>query len=231
VVAGLTGSAAGRSVDLVARDGAAGTAWRLAPAEPLTDAGIVVLDGTPQVRFPLLPDRTVAVERLAAATRVEPLSDVDAPEWDLLVTVGGLGALTPAQAASLTTEKWFDPLLGLAGAYAVWANGHWEYLRVVLDNLHRLPTAGPDVDLLAAARERAERGRLSAATVDRLAEHAATGAVPLFRWGVPLALDLVGAVPAGGGGGRGGPLAAWRAALADVNARLTATSVWTTWTS
>src|SRR5436305_2073887 len=44
--------------------------------------------------------------------RVEPLSAIDAPEWNLLVAKGDLDELAAPDATRLTQQKWVDLLLG-----------------------------------------------------------------------------------------------------------------------
>ena len=129
---------------------------------------IVTLTGERRTRFPIRAGWPLAVERRAGGVRVEPLSAMTVPEWDLLVGSGRLDLLTREQADALTNQKWFDEILGLAGAYAVYAARDWEYLGVVVQNLRYLPHAGLDVDLLDIALTHRKPGRLGAAAVARL---------------------------------------------------------------
>jgi hypothetical protein len=208
-----------------------GAAWALAiplsTAKPRTP--LAVLEVFPRLVFPLPPDHELAVDMLAGP-RVEPLSDVDAPEWDLLVATGRLDALGPNEVTDLSDRKWFDPLLGLAGGYATWSLQAWRHVEIIVSNLERLaamspwPNLQPDLDLLRASIEYHDQGRLSDPTLQVLAEHAAAGAVPYLRWGVTLALDLLD--------GLAGPpaLVGWRSKLGHVARSLSPVSVWTTWT-
>ena len=102
--------------------------------------------------FPVSFFGPLAVNADPANPRVEPLSLTPSPDWDLLLSAGRLDVLTTEQAVALTNLKWSDYLVGLAGAYAVYASGDPEYLDVVVANLEGL---GPllDVSLLAYAAE------------------------------------------------------------------------------
>lgn len=206
-------------------------AWAL--AIPLASAGprapLAVLEASPRLVFPVPPDHELAVD-VVAGPRVEPLSNVDAPEWDLLVATGRLDALSPDDVTNLSYGKWFDPFLGLASGYATWSLQAWRHVEIIVGNLGRLTTTSPwpnlqpDLDLLHASLEYRDQGRLSSRTVQVLAGHAATGAVPYLRWGVPLALDLLEGLAA--------PevLVRWRSRLHQVSRTLSPVSVWTTWT-
>jgi hypothetical protein len=184
---------------------------------------VITLAGKSRVRFPIRAGWPLAVERRAGGLRVEPLSALPSAEWDLLVASGRLDALTPEQSARLTDQKWFDEILGLAGAYAVYAARQWSYLEIVLGNLGRMAQAGLDVDLLAIAARTREFKRLDDKSIERLERAGAEGDVPVLRWGVPLAQSLLDRA------GRGTGLATWKRALGRVARGLSASSVWTAW--
>jgi hypothetical protein len=152
------------------------------------------------------------------------LSNVPAQEWDLLVATGRLDALSVEQAVDLTRQKWVDDILGLAGAYAVYAAHAQTYLREVLQNLHSLGHRSLDIDLLTVSLEQKPDERLSSNAVSKLLGWAEPGAVPWFRWGVPLALDLLAAAP------DDRRLIRWRDVLASIEPQLSLTSTWSSWT-
>jgi hypothetical protein len=193
----------------------------------LPDAPLAVLDGTPRLAFPLLPGRGFALHRSAGSPRVEPLSAVDAPEWDLLVAAGRLEALSADDAWRLARSKWTDWVMGLGAAYPLYAHRAWDRLEEVCHYLTMLAGAyGPqlDVELLGLARS-LEKDRMSKADAARLRRLAHPEAVPLFNWGVGLALRLLERA------GEGGPtLVRWRQALERIQTRMSPLSVWTVWT-
>ena len=156
--------------------------------------------------------------------RVEPLSDRPSPEWDLLVASGRLDALTTVEEIiTLTQEKWDDEILGVAGAYAVYAAQSWDYLGTVVENLLSLRYPCLDVELLKIAAENRDSEELPNEVSDRLTSYADRGDVSLLRWGVPLALTLLDRT-------RNPSLEAWREALRKVRRTLSHASVWTAWT-
>ena len=156
--------------------------------------------------------------QLGNAPRAEPLSLLPNSEWDAIVAAGRLNAVSPEQAVGITSAKWFDPLIGLAGAYACFARGAEEDLQVVLDNLARLHPDLPDLAVLQAGLDRA-LDRNMADTRHLLETLVASKAVPVFRWGV--AIGLLGA-----GYYEVEPLAH---ALSDLESRLVPSSIWTLW--
>ncbi|WP_050055189.1 caspase family protein [Pseudarthrobacter siccitolerans] len=167
--------------------------------------------------FPLNRNGAVAVQA-GKHPRAEPLSIVDSPHWDRLVSSGLLEDITPDEAVNLTNDKWFDPLLGLAGGYACFAQHMDNYARIVLENLLRIDETMPDVTILMAALDR-RAGSKSTNVRARLARLLDDGAVPLFGWGVAL-----------------GALAARHFGLGDLAARyeeisrsLIEESTWTLW--
>lgn len=136
--------------------------------------------------FPLNEDGPVAVQ-IGSSPRAEPLSVSPSPHWDRLVSSGRLDDITPDEAVGLTREKWREPLLGLAGGYACFAQRSDDYVRIVLRNLRRLDPELPDLTLLTAALDR--RSGVRHRTVRaQLEELAATGALPIFRWGFALGI-------------------------------------------
>lgn len=190
-----------------------------------TGAPIAVLETGSRALFPLHRRRPMAVEVSAGGLRVEPLSRAVVPEWDLLVTSGQLEALSLKDVDVLARQKWVDELLGLAAAYALYGSRSWSPLQVVLHNLQtRLRLRALDVDLLAAAVRDRTRKTLSDQSLARLLPHARRGAVPLMRWGVRLALELLLGRP------DDPRLLPWREALEAVERNLSAISVWTAWT-
>jgi hypothetical protein len=205
------------------------SAWHLvlpSSAEPTARrVWLVVLDGAAeQTVFPMRGGRPLAVDLSPGAVRVEPLSTIRSPEWDLLVSSGLLDALTVDDTVQLARSKWDDDLLGLAGAYAVFALGRWDYLVEVVDNLSSIAAPTPDLDLLTVAAHEHGNETLSADARERLGGLAEWREVPLFRWGVGLALDLLGRA------GDDPTLSAWGRELDEIRRRLSPTSVWTAWT-
>jgi Caspase domain len=177
----------------------------------------------PRVSFPARLDGVLGVELRDGAVRVEPLSHVPQPLWDLLVTVGRLDALTAAESHQLSYGKWEDPILGLAAAYALQST-HPELLPTVLGNLRdRLGMSYPDLILLEASHRLGELVD-EAARVKVLRALAAEQAVPVLRWGVPLARLLVKA--------HAEPLlVSWDRMLARIERGLSTLSIWTAWST
>jgi len=167
--------------------------------------------------FPLNANGAVAID-LAAEPRAEPLSWTSEPNWDRLVSSGRLEDLSEEQASMLTYAKWESPLLGLAGAYACYAQRRDDLLPVVLGNLARLDDQIPDLPILEAALDRRNDVR-RLETARRLEALQASASVPMFRWGVGI-----------------GVLAAEHYSLSDLKrtygaleTRLVNGSVWTLW--
>jgi hypothetical protein len=144
-----------------------------------------------------------------------------------------LDALPAERAYELTYRKWEDALLGLAGAYAVYALPADErtdpFLQTVLGNLtvlayrpHGRPV--PDIDLLGAALTARRGGALSPGERSTLESWGRSGAVPVLRWGVPLAIRLVddGVLPVTSFG-------RWREELCRIEEAMSSISVWTAW--
>jgi hypothetical protein len=214
-----------RTHPLVEAD-AGSAAWALAMSgETPTQAGpqVAVLVGSDPVAFPL-SGRPMAVDRSSGGLRVEPLSGVPAADWDLLVATGRLDAVTLNQAVKLALEPSQDGILPLAAAYAVFAAQAWGDLARVVKNqaAHRGPSL--DLDLLAIAVEHSRGKEVSKNSLGKLARWAELGAVPWFRWGVPIVLDQLtdaGDEPL---------LGRWRAALEGVQRGLSPSSTWTAWT-
>jgi hypothetical protein len=183
--------------------------------------------------FPLLPGRSLAAERSGGDLRVEPLALVPSAAWDVLLFRGLLDDLPAARALELTAAKWKDALLGLAGAYAVYALPAEKRPPGVLEDvLHNLKFLGrraggrrmPDVDLLRAALRAFGGDDVSRTDVDGLRRWAEHGAVPVLRWGVPLAIRLIedDVLPRA-------TFARWLEALHRIETSLSPVSVWTVW--
>jgi len=183
--------------------------------------------------FPFVHGRSLGFERIGPDLLVEPLSPVPSTGWDLLLAGGLLDALPPQKVVELTYAKWDDALLGLAGAYAVYARPADEEtdrdLQTVLRNLKRL--AGqrrgrrvPDIDLLRAALTTRRNKKLSRPDHVALEGWAIRGAVPILRWGVPLAIRLVE-----DGVLSGDAFDRWIDELRRIEDTLSAHSVWTVW--
>ena len=210
---------------LVALEAGTG-AWALRPAPGLLNGEIGIAElAAGGFNLALLGGRTLAVDLSRGGLRVEPLSSLDSPAWDLLVALGRLDALSAQEALALSQGKWEDWLLGLAGAYAFFArpaDRPRSYLDMMLRHLGRFQHSAPDLDLLriawrARGKEPAEK------ELRRLRPWAEAGSIPLLRWGVPLALRLLAKT--------GDPsLVRWREALAEVSRRLSPISTWTAWT-
>ncbi|MEK6225566.1 MAG: hypothetical protein AABM40_04640 [Chloroflexota bacterium] len=183
----------------------------------------IVDDGGKQIEFPLLPPRGLGVQR-GAAFRVEPLSNIDAAEWDLLVGKGELDSLRPEDAIKLTQQKWFDLLLGLGGAYALYAQRAWGNLGIVTANLQGLGLNVLDVQMLALVAQ--VQGDLPTSTQVAHALAGRNGQVPVFRWGIRLAKSLTEQI------NRPGPdLMRWWGRLDHIEQTMARSSVWTTWMS
>ncbi len=215
-----------------------GTVWSVAGDGPVPvtgsdgDVGALTQVGTigeaVHWAFPLNPLGALLVDPSPQHPRVEPLSIERLPAWDLLVTSGRLEGIDPEQVVVLTDAKWADFLVGLAGGYAVYAAGGGEFLRVVSGNLVNLapfPLIDTALLRLASALEPGVSGPQidSYQAAEELDAMAGAGSVPLFRWGVPLALRL--ARQTGVGAGR----SEWYAALERIAVSLVPTSVWTMW--
>jgi hypothetical protein len=183
--------------------------------------------------FPFLHGRSLGFERVGPDLLVEPLSPVPSTGWDVLLAGGLLDALPAQKVVELTYAKWDDALLGLAGAYAVYARPADEEtdrdLQTVLRNLRRLAAQPrgrqvPDIDLLRAALTTRRHKKLSRPDHVALEGWASRGAVPILRWGVPLAIRLV----------EDGVLSAdafdrWVDELRTIEDTLSPHCVWTVW--
>jgi hypothetical protein len=174
-----------------------------------------------EVRVPASLDRRLGVEASSGGVRVEPLSRVQQPLWDLLATAGRLDALDAAEAQELSYGKWEDPVLGVAAAYAL-ETRRADLLPTVIENLKWLQVKVPDVRLIEANNALVTTSTLDTA-VEVVKELAAAAALPVFRWGVPMArllAALVEQTPA---------VREWDTMLARVERGLSMTSVWTAW--
>jgi hypothetical protein len=180
-------------------------------------AGIALTHDHGRVVLPLSPATPILVT-LSDGMRAEPLSMQPSRTWDLLVSAGRLDAVGRAEMERLTHAKWSDPLLGLAGAYACLVQEDYRYLDVVLANLRRLEPDLPDIAILRAARLHAEDEKEDV-VAPALRKLAGARAVPVFRWGVPLAVNAAH---------RHG-LTGWHNRLAIVDRATISTSIWTMW--
>jgi hypothetical protein len=185
---------------------------------------IVTLGTRKQVRFPMPEGIPIAVDLSAENPKVEPLSSVKTPFWDVLVSSGRLEAVTPQEVNSLVLEKWTDPVLGLVGAYALFAARRWRYLEIVTGNLAGL-MGSIDVTLLSLLAKTKGRGPSTqmVSDVHALYRAAELGDVPYFRWGVRLAIDVLSSAPVEG------PWNRWRNELARIEHGLSPFSIWTVW--
>jgi len=218
--AGLYGSEAAP----LANAAVPGAAWALVPGEDVPHTGWLAELADGRAAFPLLHGRALALDLSRGGLRIEPLSAVPTPAWDLLLAMGRLDVLTPEDTVELTARKWDDWILGLAGAYAIYSSPEsGRHLDVVLGNLDRLTAERvPDLDLLRIAL--ANRSGRQEEPAPLLTPWAEAGAVPILRWGVPLALQLLSPLA------DREPFARWRKALAGVERSLSPISTWTAWT-
>jgi hypothetical protein len=229
--------------------------WALRPERESREAplgcGLVTLaaeNGT-RIWFPLLETRGVALDRTGGGLRAEPLAEVPLPVWDKLVASGRLESLSPEETGELIADRKSEWLLVMAAAYTLHASPakfQKPFFQRVLRNLKDLAASrekkgrsAPDLDLLRialAARSHHFRGSgalvepergwfLSLEATASLRRWAEAGSVPVFRWGVPLALHLLAWA------GDEEPFASWREALAEIAPRLSPLSVWTAWTA
>lgn len=183
--------------------------------------------------FPYLYGRSLGFARVGRNVRVEPLSRVPSSAWDLLLVRGLLDGLPAETAVQLTYDKWDDALLGLAGAYAVYAlpTGKRKnpFLTTVVTNLRRLSERPrgmnvPDIDLLSAAHTARMRRKVAPADREILESWATRGAVPVLHWGVSLAVRLIE-----DGVLSGSAFERWRDELQRIDESLSPVSVWTAW--
>jgi hypothetical protein len=217
---------AGHSEALVLGPALAGAAW----SAGLPHGKIATLiQGASTYTFPLTPWRTFLVSLDGPHPRVEPYSRENSAEWDLLIGSGRLGILDVKQAKDLTQLKWDDGILGLAGAYAVYGQmsstpaALAPYLNVVLGNLQGgIGHNSPDVQLLRVFLQHLDQPRFSSDA--RLQVLAGEDAVPLFRWGVPLAINLLDRARR-----KSAEQKAWRKKLETIDETLSPASAWTVW--
>jgi hypothetical protein len=165
------------------------------------------------LRFPLSETGAVAA-RLGNTPRAEPLSLTRSPEWDRLVVAGRIEEQSTDDAKRLATLKWSDVLLGLAGAYACYANRQDDLLVETLGNLRSLDPDLPDLPILEAALAR-RRDTWSSGSLAGLRD----AAIPLYRWGVEIGLQVADDYEE----------AALGHQLELVRRRLVTSSVWTMW--
>jgi hypothetical protein len=218
-----------------AREGSARWAFAAPSAAWIRKPGAVAIATAGGWSFPHLYGRSLGLAYVGRRrhVRIEPLSRVPSAAWDLLLGRGLLDVLSEEEAALLTYNKYDDPLLGLAGAYAVYAlptaKNKDQFLTTVVANLRRLSEQPggmkvPDIDLLSAAHT-ARTAKRATPTDEAILESWATrGAVPVLRWGVPLAVRLIQ------DGVLSGPsFERWHGELQRINENLSPISVWTAW--
>ena len=215
------------------REGSARWAFSAPSAGWIRKPGAVGIATAGGWSFPYLHGRSLGFARVGRNVRVEPLSRVPSSAWDLLLARGLLDGLPAEAAVQLTYGKWDDALLGLAGAYAVYAlpTGKRKnpFLTTVVTNLRGLAERPrgmkvPDIDLLSAAHTARMRKKVSPADREILESWAARGAVPVLHWGVSLAVRLIE------DGVLGGPaFERWRDELQRIEENLSPVSVWTAW--
>ena len=135
----------------------------------------------------------------------------------------------------LTYDKWQDALLGVAGAYAIYAlpddRREPNVLRTVIGNLRQLAAKPgglrvPDTDLLAVALFAQSRESIPLDVVRSAVSWAARGAIPVLRWGVPLAIRLIQEHVL-----VGPDVKRWCDDLVRIEEAMPSFSVWTAWRS
>lgn len=198
---------AGRRADR----GSGDWAYRLRPEDHRPQPGIVhLLVGEKTYLFPTA-NGPLGVEIGTGWIRVEPLSVVPEPAWDLLVGGGRLDALSASDLVNLSHQKWDDPILGVAAAYGLYAARSWKFLDQVLDNLDGLLDI-PDLHVLRLAAAVRTHGRR------RLAAARTTDQIPRFRWGVEIGAEVLKKQDS-----------AWASQLSWIAGRISPVSVWTAW--
>ena len=199
----------------------ASAAWAI--PQPSRD-GIFRLEGRQTVLFPLY-GWSLAVDDADMMPRVEPLSLTNAPEWDLLIGAGKLQGLNAQRAWNLARYP-HNELLQLAAAYALCARQDWTALSDVLPFSE--PPHSLDEALLRLAATRGGYGTHEAKdlAMETVLSAAIAGRVPLFRWGVDLALTVL----TDNALSSSRPVLTWLAAIAAVGQRLSPRSIWTAWT-
>jgi hypothetical protein len=208
----LNGLDNGRSALARAAKGDGDWAFRLRGAESRVDNGLYRFTvAGKRYAFPA-SDAPLGVAIGDDWIRVEPLSVVQEPIWDLLVAVGRLDALAPEDLVALSRQKWLDPLLGVAAAYGLYAARSWAYLDEVLGNLARL-TRIPDVPLLRSAAAIQQHKKREQAIADRPNAY-----IPRFRWGVEIGADLSQSLDEG-----------WVGEMSAIANHLSPLSIWTAW--
>lgn len=165
------------------------------------------------LRFPLSETGPIALH-LGRFPRAEPLSTQDTEAWDQLVAAGRLDDVSGREAQSLAVGKWGELLIGLAGAYACYAQRQDEFLAETLENLRHLDPGLPDLPLLEAGLDQQLGQRR-----EEVGESLCADAVPLFRWGIPIGVLAAHHYDQ--------PELARR--LEKIEARLVSSSSWTLW--
>lgn len=174
---------------------------------------------------------TINPEAAGAAApklRVEPYINTTHMLWDALVASANLEVLTDEHIETLLYAKWDEPLLGLAGAYALqkivntprvakvtrrFSDGRSSPLLKVVRNLRDAGISCVDVDLLEASITSEWSG---------LQKWASVVAVPYYRWGLELLPSRIASMPPA-------PLRNWMLFLHRVRGHLASTGAWTVW--
>jgi len=129
------------------------------------------------------------------APRVEPYSNTSLPEWDLIISCGRLDAITSERLTALCGECWPENeswFLQLGLAYAAYAAGSWNDLRLAIERLRLANIDVVDVDLLdlECRRHLHSDREPDFDLVLRIRERLRHRLFPTFRWGIPLARRL-----------------------------------------
>jgi len=209
-------------------------AWAFSiPGHVIQDgqATFATLTASSTLTFPLRREWPLAVD--LPNRRVEPLSASPEPEWDVLVGLGLIDAVSPKRAMELIELSFTEPLLALAAAYVLWSAGEFGALRrsgfealplpatldqtvlvlAIYDHLGDPPSLQP-----ADSSQRLLFPEMIAAQLEPWAYRKE---VPLLRWGLGLTLSLLDRVP------KGVHFDLWRSTLLAVEAGLSGTSTWT----
>jgi Caspase domain len=191
--------------------------------------GRLIKSGGLNPRFFYYP---IAVSLEKKGVRVEPLVTSNLPEWDLIASVARLDVLTENDIRDLLYEKWNDPLVGLAGAYALQATlGDPKFRNIsqnfaregehplitVTNNLRRANLDCVDIDILTATV-------LGVREVN-LGKWSRGQHIPYFRWGVELAINLLDKAEFH----LSDETKEWHTRLQEIRARQASTSAWTVW--
>jgi hypothetical protein len=189
-----------------------GSLWRSGAAEPGPTVRVDTARTT--LETALVGSGPVAM-RLAPPYRAEPLSLTASPYWDTLIGAGRLEALHVGL-ISATWEVQAEPPMGVAIAYACFAQQSNDLLRDVLDSLDESAPDAPDVTFLRAVLDWRDgtHNRATAACMEELVDR-----VPWFHWG--LNVGITAAQHYG--------VAPLKAALQSVSRRAAPESPWLIW--